>query len=145
MDSVTKEKQSIRTFKVLILSPRESADLDAFQRVAIACGESPRALTLKLQNEWAKKNKKKGRILAYESEVLEAAAKEGLKTNKATIIKYRTGGYLTRPNGNRLENLWWTNEDGRIVYDLRATLAFLRRRARSPKSRIAGSRMEKAL
>jgi hypothetical protein len=137
-------QQPIKTFNVKIHKESEQEILSQFQKHAIAEEQNVGDLTLILMRDWTKKHRKAGRVLATETEVLEAAEAEGLKTNKALLIKYRMRGHLSAqgvPTRNGANRMWWTNPDGRVVYDLKKTLTFLRKRNKDPKSRIGKERV----
>src|SRR6187431_908888 len=116
--STTTTRQPIKTFNVKIREESEQEILSQFQKHAVAAEENIGDLTIQLMRDWTKKHRVKGRILATETEVLEAAKQEGLGTNKALLIKYRMRGHLSAddtPKRGTANRMWWTNPDGRVV------------------------------
>lgn len=112
-------KQAKRTFNLKMFTSKEEELFTKFQKVAIFNGHTPREVLLSLVDDYLRSSSPSIR-LATETEVLEEAQRQGLKTNKALLIKHRTQG--------NLEGWWYTNDDGRVVYHLTPVIKFLKSR-----------------
>jgi len=108
-----------KTFNLKMFTDPEVQLFTKFQRIAIYHQETPREVLLEMVRTYVQSHRVKPR-LAFEGEVIAAAHKKGLKTNKALLIKYRTDG--------NLDGMWRANDDGRIVYELDPVLKFLQNR-----------------
>jgi hypothetical protein len=112
-------KQAVRTFNLKMFNSKEEERFTKFQKVATYNGFTPRDVLLSLVDDYLRESTP-GIKLATESEVLEEAKRQGLKTNKALLIKHRTAG--------NLKGMWFSNDDGRIVYNLTPVIKFLKGR-----------------
>lgn len=119
-------KQAVKTFSLKMFTQKEEQLFTKFQKAAVFNGKNPRSVILALVEDWTKENNST-RKLVTETELLDELKENGLKTNKALLIKHRRQG--------NIDGMWFTNEDGRIVYDLKPVLKFFRGR----QGRGAGS------
>lgn len=115
------QKKSIKTINLKINTSTEEMILNKFKKLGIYHGQNIRELFIVLMKQYNLTHDISRNVkLVTEPELLREAAKKGLNTNKALLIKHRNHG--------NLDGMWWGNPDGRVVYDLVPVLKFFRGR-----------------
>lgn len=114
-----------KTFPLRMRTTPEVELFTKFQKIVTYQRETARETLLEFVREYVKANTPRDENgkpikLASETEVLEAAKKANLDTNKALLIKHRIQG--------NIDGFWRSNDDGRIVYELEPVIKFLKGR-----------------
>lgn len=113
-------KGSIKTYNLKLQTQKEGQLFNDFKKVTTYHGMTTRDALMKLIAGYTKEARVKVQ-LATETEVLAAAKAKGLNTTKAILIKHRIRG--------NLDGFWRADADGRIVYEVKPVLAFLKKRS----------------
>lgn len=130
----------LRTFILKLTNKQSVKEFENFQKLAIFRGLKPvDAVNLAISKynfHHAEKRKAENMPpleLVGEVELLEILKKKGISVTKVTLKKWRDKNILIDEDENQL----WGSDGYSIVYDLRPTLAFIKRRKQSTTSRLS--------
>ncbi len=130
----------LRTFILKLFRKEDVKQFEMFQMLAIFNGLKPSDavnLVVAKYNHRRLDERKRQELqplqLVGEVELIEILKKKGISVTKVTMKKWRDNGILVGPNNQQI----WGTDGYSIVYDLKPTLEFVKRRKQQLASRLS--------